>query len=222
MGTDVQVVLREDSDRLLALSPTLKRTIASQSPARFEGSDPSDPGNAMVIAPAPLRPSPDEIAEATRKLAHYEAAACHVDRMRIENWLKGLNAAVANPQGKEAFKVKLDALHLHLADYPSVLFNEESLKAAARSFEFFPSAAKLTGLLDIYHSRFKSARLALRRVADWVPPQPEPEAPLATDEDKAKVAAALAELRAWQEEQRDMMRRRRSVPVPSTRQTATS
>ncbi|MCQ8240544.1 hypothetical protein [Rhizosaccharibacter radicis] len=179
--------------QLPAVPDDLHRLISIATPQRFAGRGGDESG--FVLAAQAVRPTDAQRDQARSLLAAYRAAE-PVDGRRVRDWMVALNAAVANPHDAKAFAARLAAFGPVLAGYPAAVFSETALHDAMRTFEFFPSVAKLTALLDRQAAPIRAVIAGLEAIADSEPPAAaEPEWQPATEEAKAAVAARCAEVR---------------------------
>lgn len=180
----------------------IRRLIQAATPMRFGGHDPRDPGAGMVVGPSTINPSREQIAEANRILAVYDSQA-PVSFQTAWKWLFALNGAVANPQGEDAFKIRMTAFRGILSDYPEAVFSQDALHEAMRTFEFFPSVAKLAELLDRRRAELRATTDGLRRIASHGRAAGEPDT-ARHDEDRrdpVQQQAVTDLLAAWRGEQ---------------------
>ncbi len=181
------------------MSTGLRMLIERSKPSTYGSRSSDDAG--LKIAAA-VRPTSNQVDEARRVLPEWERALEPVPRHQLRQWLIGLNASVGNMLDSDMFNIRFEAIYTDVANFPEAAFSPESLSAAKRRCEFFPSVAKLFEIIEPFRRDLEHNVSVLRRVSqppvqraqnpEYIRPPPEQrEAILA--EFRASMAKARAE-----------------------------
>ena len=125
----------------------------------YPGTAPDDPG----LRVAPTEPWFDLRAAAL--VPAYRAACAPPDPLALQTWLMRLNAAVRNPQPREASALRIAAIATACSDIPRGAWTLETLAEALRAFEWWPSAAEVYKLLQPHGKRLTGTLEALEKIA---------------------------------------------------------
>jgi hypothetical protein len=140
-------------------------------------------------------------AEARAELDRLAESLEPAGKERMAQWLATLGtiSATGNMTVADA-KAKLGA-YASLLAYPVACLTRESLDRAGRAFKWFPTYAEIAEFLDAEQRRVETRRKRLERLlsdeerATKAEPKPKRYAD-ASDEDRARIDARLAELKA--------------------------
>ena len=113
-------------------------------------------------------------AEAEARLAAAEAAIHPAPRDLALKWLASLGVLTAGKMGAEDARLKASA-YLGLLDYPASCYTEDTLRAAATLFTWFPSYSELAGFLDARAREPRDLAYRLRRIAEGPKPRRQVE-----------------------------------------------
>lgn len=161
----------------------------------FAGTEPGDPGFRMPPAPPRFHPAAPAVLVQHVRMSE-RASAAHVT-----DWVNKLAAGVNQAPSEDDMPLRITAIRMACADLPVGVWNKETLAEALRTFEWWPSAAKVYGLLKPHADRLASTLAALRRIVDAQPALPAPaprEAPTPEAvEHVSAVVQAFTEERTW-------------------------
>ncbi len=164
-----------------------------------------DDAPGMVLADyAQFAPAPtaEAIRAARADLAKAEADLRPLDgdalTHAIANFLGPLNFGVANPQDEKALALREMALRVAAVELPRCVWSEAALREALSRFKFFPAVAEIVDLLNGHAVGLRAHAARLRKTACAQPRRQEDPTPAPTEDEKAAVAAAMAEVRAQQ------------------------
>ena len=111
----------------------------------------------------------------------------------VAAWLLPVSAAVRNAPDERVFIGLVTAVAVACDNLPAWAFNRASLREALREFSFMPSAADVAKLLSAHAGASVRRMRALERIARATPPPP---ASCPTPDDRAAVAAKIADFRS--------------------------
>jgi hypothetical protein len=133
----------------------------------------SDPGLVAHVSPAPAEPLTDgERAEAERTLLRAERDCRPASHALIAYWCGRLRALPNAPQGDHWQAVAVDAIIAGCGDLPGVVWTQEHVTEALRTFERWPSPKQVYDLLRAKARPFLRVRDGLRRAV--TAPEPVP------------------------------------------------
>lgn len=134
-----------------------------------------------------------------------------ITREALDRWLRPLATAVGNPPSQALYEGRLDAVMAASAGLPVLVLNAKTYADLVKISDFWPSAAKLSGVLEAEASQMikrMEALEAIARVAVTAPHAdiPKPRDP-ATSEERAAVRGMVEAF------EMDVARRHASQPA---------
>jgi hypothetical protein len=106
----------------------------------------------------PINPPAELVKDAEQYAAAIKAGMVRSDQSVLREWLSMLGALTANGMTANDARAKTALYAATLADYPAILFTQESLKELAAKCKFLPSYAELVDFLDMELERLKIQR----------------------------------------------------------------
>lgn len=98
-------------------------------------------------------------------------------REALDRWLRPLTRAVANPPGQNLYEGRLDAVMATSAGLPMLVLNPGTYAELVKACDFWPSAAKLIGVLEAAANRLIEQKGALEALARVQVPPPHTDIP---------------------------------------------
>lgn len=164
-------------------------------------------------------PSPADIAEARKRLPEAEHLCRDSDPRVIAAWCRKLSGLGNAPKDNEGVQKALGAIIAACSILPACVWTAETSAEALRTFEFFPTPAKVYALLSAHADRYKRTRDGLKRVAEHGGSSPDPE-PIDRSQEAldavAAMRAAFVSERSWNQKQAENIIKasgHKSVPV---------
>jgi hypothetical protein len=176
-----------------------------------------DPRQQRHLSPAPQTPMPDgERAEARRLFVQADRLCQPADPRLIAFWCAKLSSLPFRPAQQAWVDAAIEAICIACAELPGVVWTNETLAEALRTFERWPSPAQVYALLEPKARPFWRTRDGLRRALEAPPPPVvprEPPTPGALEAVAGMVASITAEIRQGYRASRDLPKERPPVPV---------
>lgn len=152
--------------------------------AHYLNPDPHAGPRVRVLAPALRDKAGQFVAEA-------DASDIPAGFGAVNQWLLMVSNGVGKAPPPEEFPNRVSAITAACADLPGWGFNADTATRALREFRWFPSAAEVHDLISDATKAHRDTVRALRALAEAQEPVKALEAPQATPEERAAVAAAL-------------------------------
>jgi hypothetical protein len=220
----------------LALSASLTRHITASEPLgstsnlQPAGEHPTlaeaeaDPRMVAHLSPPSDPPTEGEREEARRKLGVAEKLCRPGEPRLIAFWCARLRGLTGAPESQTGSQGAIAAICLACADLPGVVWTNENLALALRTFTRWPAPAQVYALMAEQAKPFLRTRDGLRRVLDTAPAQPVeqamPPTPEALDHVRQVVSAFVVE-RGYRRNQPLPPAQERSVSSPQPMAPAT-
>ncbi len=160
------------------------------------------------------QPLTDGQSEAAGAAARDYAAALRlkITRDALDRWLRPLTKAVGNPPDRPLYDGRLDAVMAASAGLPMLVLNPKTYADLVKVSDFWPSAAKLIGVLEVEANQLIKRMEALEAIARVAVPSlhadiPKPRDP-ATPAERAAVRGMVEAF------EMDVARRHASRPAP--------
>lgn len=178
----------------------------------YPASEPGESGFWLKPPPPAYHPAAPGAAVAFDRLLRPAHASV------ITSWLGKLSSGVNQAPSEEAMPVRVAGILTACAALPAGVWTEETLQHALRTFEWWPSAAAVYGLLSPYANKLRATRDALQRIVrarEHPPPsEPRPEPTPAERVHVQQLVEAFAAERSYnQDDQAADRPRPKSLPA---------
>lgn len=142
-----------------AVPRRLAAQLASLVPITY-GARGDDPG--LTVAAAEPYFDPD----AAALLPAYERACQPVSEATVRSWLLMINPGLQYPEDGKAIDLRLKTIMLACGSLPGAVWSVATAREASRTFDRWPSAARIYALLKPHADEAIRLREALRMIAD--------------------------------------------------------
>ncbi|MBP0492104.1 hypothetical protein [Roseomonas indoligenes] len=159
----------------------------------------------------PRSVSPAQREEAEWAAEQFRALLAPVTRAQLAAWLGSVNAGCRNPQDRDAFTVRLNAIAQDCGHLPAGCFTTESRRALYGETRFFPAAGDVLAVLEPIEQRLRGKIAALDRIAAPVALAAEQPAGR-TPRSQGEIDAVAATLTQWR---KDMAAQRQELEAGS-------